>query len=76
MSVSDIELIKATNDKLEYVHKAFRRPKRSSGQLGANKVQEIITAIQITDDTSFAVENLIYLQGKLTIRETYQLEMK
>ena len=76
MAVSDIELITATNDKLEYVHKAFRRPNRSSGELGANKVQETITDIQKTGDTSFTIERLIYLQGKLTIRETYKLEMK
>ena len=76
VSVSDIELITATKDKLEYVQKTFKRPNRLVGEVGADKVREAIIGIQKTDDTSFTIERLIYLQGKLTIRETWQLEMK
>ena len=76
VSVSDIELITATQDKLEYVQKTFKRPNRLAGEVGADKVREAIIGIQKTDDTSFTIERLIYLQGKLTIRETWQLEMK
>ena len=75
-SVSDIELITVTQDKLEYVQKSFKRPNRLTGEVGADKVREAITRIQKTGNTSFTIEKLIYLQGKLTTRETWQLEMK
>ena len=40
-------------DKLEYVQKAFKRPNRLAGEVGADKVREAITDIQKTGNTSF-----------------------
>ena len=76
MAVSDIELTTATSDTLAYVQKTSKSPDRLHGEGGSDKVREEITAIQKTDETSFTIEKLIYLRGKLTTWETWQLERK
>ena len=76
VAVSNIELIKAASDELVYVQKTSKRPDRLHGEGGSDKVRETITAIQKTGDTSFTLEKLIYLQGKLTSKETWQLDLK
>lgn len=76
MAVSDIELTTATDDNLAYVRKTSKRPDRLNGVGGSDRVREAITAIQKIDETSFAIEKLIYLQGKLITKETWQLEMR
>jgi len=74
--VSDIELTTATEDNLVYVRKTSKRSDRLNGVGGSDRVREAITAIQKTDETSFTIEKLIYLQGKLITKETWQLEMR
>ena len=69
-SVSDLELISASNSELIYLRKVNRQG--SFG--GARKVEERVTAIQKTDDESFVVEQQVYLQGVLKSISIWNLE--
>jgi hypothetical protein len=65
---SDIELISVSNDELIYLKKSFRK-------LGKNKlVNEMVTAIRYSAETSFTLEKLVYFQGKLKTIIIWQLE--
>ena len=69
-SVSDLELISASNSELIYLRKVNRQ-----GSFGnARKVEERVTAIQKSDDESFAVEQQVYLQGVLKSISIWNLE--
>jgi len=75
VAVSNIELKTAASDELVYVQKASKSPDRLHGEVGSDKVRETITGIQKTGAASFTLKKLIYLQGKLTAEETWQLEL-
>ena len=69
-SVSDLELISASNSELIYLRKVNRQ-----GSFGnARKVEERVTAIQKSDDESFVVEQQVYLQGVLKSISIWNLE--
>ena len=69
-SVSDLELISASNSELIYLRKVNRQ-----GSFGnARKVEERVTAIQKTDDESIVVEQQVYLQGVLKSISVWNLE--
>jgi hypothetical protein len=70
-SVSDIELLSVSSDELIYVTKI--RGRRDGG---AVKVQETITGIHKTNQTVFLVDQLLYLQGRLTSKSTWRLDRK
>lgn len=76
LAVSNIELITAAKDELVYVQKTSNRPNRLYGEVGSDKVRETITTIQKNGDSSFTLVKLIYFQGKLTVKETWQLDLK
>jgi len=68
---SDIELTAVSSDELVYLQKT---PRKNFN--GANLIRETVTAIQKTAETSFALEKLVYFQGKLKTIITWQLEKK
>lgn len=70
-SVSDIELLTVSNDELIYVTKI--RGVRDGG--GAN-VRETITGIHKTSETEFLIDQLLYVKGRLTSKNTWRLHRK
>ena len=67
-AVSDLELISVSSDELVYLRKSvISNPKRAI---------ERLTAIQKSGDTSFVVEEQVYLQGVLKSVSIWNLEKK
>jgi len=66
---ADIELISVSSDQLVYVKK---RQFRSGG--GARRVREVVTTIKKTGEASFSLERVIYLNGKLVLKNSWHLE--
>jgi hypothetical protein len=71
-SVSDLELISVSSDELVYLRKSVRKKVIGHGK----KAAERVTAIQKTGDTSFIVEEQVYLQGVLRSVSTWNLGKK
>jgi len=69
-SVSDLELISVSSDGLVYLRKSVRKKVIGHGR----KAAERVTAIQKTGDTSFVVEEQVYLQGGLYSVSTWMLQ--
>jgi hypothetical protein len=76
LAVSNIELMTVASDELVYVQKTSKRPNRLYGEVGSDKVRETITAIKKNGDSSFTLVKLIFPQGKLAVKETWQLDLK
>jgi hypothetical protein len=70
-SVSDIEVLSVSRDELIYVTKI-----RAGGSGGAVRAQETITGIHKTNQNVFSVDQLLYMQGRLTSKSTWRLERK
>ena len=68
-TISDIEVLAASDDELSYVKKSRRR----SGS-GAPTVQEFVITIKKTGDSSFVFEKVFFLQGRLISISTWHLE--
>jgi hypothetical protein len=66
---ADIELIAVSSDAVIYVKKNQFR----SGS-GARRVREVVTTIKKTGEASFSLERVIYLNGKLVLKNTWHLE--
>lgn len=69
-SVSDLELISVSSDQLVYLRKSVRKKVIGHGRKAAERVM----AIQKTGNTSFVVEEQVYLQGGLYSVSTWNLE--
>ena len=68
-SVSDIELVSVSSNELIYLKKRQRK----SGS-GAKIPLEWITTIKMADESSFTIEQLLYVHGFLRSTSTWQFE--
>ncbi|NNL78492.1 MAG: DUF4124 domain-containing protein [Desulfobacterales bacterium] len=66
---SDIELISVSSDELAYFRKVKPRHK-------AGKILENVTTIKKTGEASFALERIVYLNGRLRSKSSWQLERR
>jgi len=66
---ADIELIAVTSNGVIYVKK---NPYRSGS--GARRVREVVTTIKKTGEASFSLERVIYLNGRLVLKNSWHLE--
>jgi hypothetical protein len=71
LTVPDIELISVSPDELVYVR--ARKNRRVSG---VPKFLEKVNTIKITSETSFVIERVVYLGGRLKSKSNWYLERR